>query len=236
MSRKIHLTNAAGRNATIIMNSLKPESPPEMGIQGDVVTFVRYLASTEKNLHGALVSDYGEDYGDVLVREDPEIDIESTGKAITSTSTVFLTAKGNVMYAAPKIKEVIINPDGSERDQREPVEIEPNVNEEIPIVWSSKKIQVTEAVSKFVFRKTIQLNHVDGLTYDFLYNMAKELNDEDCMMVVGGGYKGLDPLIFQANGKPYRAFLEGRVKGELYKLLMHLSDMELKVQETKAND
>ena len=140
------------------------------------------------------------------------------------------------MYAAPKIKEVIINPDGSERDQREPVEIEPNVNEEIPIVWSGKKIQVTEAVSKFVFRKTIQLNHVDGLTYDFLYNMAKELNDEDCMMVVGGGYKGLDPLIFQANGKPYRAFLEGRVKGELYKLLMHLSDMELKVQETKAND
>jgi hypothetical protein len=138
------------------------------------------------------------------------------------------------MYAAPKIREVIINPDGSEREQREPVEVEPNVHEEIPIIWSGKKIQVTEAVKKFVFRKTIQLKHVDGLTYDFLYNMAKELSDGENMMLVGGGKKGLDPLIFQANGKPYRAFLEGRIKGESYQLLLHLSDMELKVPEIKG--
>ena len=234
MSRKIHLTNAARRNATIIMNSLKPESPPEMGIPGKPVSFMRYLASTEKNLHESLVNAHGEEYADLLIKEDPEIDLELIGKTIESTSTVFLTSKGDVMYAAPKIKEVIINPNGSERDQREPVEVEPNVHEEIPIIWSGKKIQVTEAVKKFVFRKTIQLKHVDGLTYDFLYNMAKELSDGENMMLVGGGKKGLDPLIFQANGKPYRAFLEGRIKGESYQLLLHLSDMELKVPEIKG--
>ena len=29
-------------------------------------------------------------------------------------------------------------------------------------------------------------------------------------------------------GKPYRAFLEGRVKGDSYCLLLHLTDQELK--------
>ena len=233
MSRKIHLTNAARRNATIIMNSLKPETPPKMGVQGEPASFKRYLASTDKNLHESLTNKHGEEYADLLINEDPEIDLECIGKTISSTSTVFLTSKGDVMYAAPKIREVIINPDGSEREQREPVEVEPNVHEKFPITWSGKKMQVTETAKKFVFRKTIQLNHVDGLTYDFLYNMAKELSDAGNMMLVGGGEKGLDPLIFQANGKPYRAFLEGRVKGECYQLLLHLSDMELKIPEAK---
>ncbi len=55
------------------------------------------------------------------------------------------------MYAAPKIREVIINPDGSEREQREPVEVEPNVREEFPVSWSGKKMQVTEAIKKICF-------------------------------------------------------------------------------------
>ena len=234
MSRKIHLTNAARRNATVIMCFLKPETPPKMGVQGEPASFKRYLASTDKNLHESLTNKHGEEYADLLINEDPEIDLECIGKTISSTSTVFLTSKGDVMYAAPKIKEVIINPDGSEREQREPVEVEANVHEEFPIIWSGKKMPITEAIKKFVFRKTIQLNHVDGLTYDFLYNMAKELSDAGNMMLVGGGEKGLDPLIFQANGKPYRAFLEGRIKGERYQLLLHLSDMELKVPEAKG--
>ena len=233
MSRKIHLTNAARRDATVIMGFLKPELPPKMGVPGKPVSFRRYLASADENLHDSLVNKHGEDYAEVLIKEDPEIDLESIGKTISSTSTVFLTSKGDVMYAAPKIKEVIINPDGSEREQREPVEVEANVHEEFPIIWSGKKMPLTEAIKKFVFRKTIQLNHVDGLTYDFLYNMAKELNEAGNMMLVGGGEKGLDPLIFQANGKPYRAFLAGRIKGESYQLFLHLSDMELKIPEAK---
>ena len=40
--------------------------------------------------------------------------------------------------------------------------------------------------------------------------------------------KGRDPLVFYTNGSPFRAFLEGRVDGERYQLLLHLSNMELK--------
>ena len=81
---------------------------------------------------------------------------------------------------------------------------------------------------RFAFKRTIQLKHVDGLTYDYLFDMAKELEDEDVMVLVGAGPKGKEPLIFQANGMPYRGFLEGRIDGKKYKLLLHLSNMELK--------
>jgi len=66
------------------------------------------------------------------------------------------------------------------------------------------------------------------LTYDFLYEMAKELSDEKCMAMIGAGKQGKDPLIFQTNGSPYRGFLEGRIKDKKYKLLLHLSNMQLK--------
>ena len=86
----------------------------------------------------------------------------------------------------------------------------------------------SEAVRRFVFGRTIQLGHLDGLTYDYLYGIAKELADGGEMVMMGAGAKGKDPLIFQTNGTPYRGFLEGRVDGARYQLLLHLSNMELK--------
>jgi hypothetical protein len=47
-------------------------------------------------------------------------------------------------------------------------------------------------------------------------------------MMIGGGAKGNEPLVFQDGGKTYRAFLEGRVKDNTYVLLLHLSNLELK--------
>jgi hypothetical protein len=58
--------------------------------------------------------------------------------------------------------------------------------------------------------------------------MAKDLSEKNSLMMLGAGAKGNEPLVFQDNGKPYRAFLEGRIKGESYLLLMHLTNLELK--------
>ena len=87
---------------------------------------------------------------------------------------------------------------------------------------------ISEVYNKFIFGKTYQLKHNSGLTYDFLFNMAKELFEKQALMLVGAGAKGNEPLIFMDNGKPYRAFLEGRVKDDTYMLLLHLSNLELK--------
>ena len=68
--------------------------------------------------------------------------------------------------------------------------------------------------------------------------MAKELEEKDSLMVVGAGAKSNQPLILRRGSTPYRGFLEGRTDGEKYCLILHFSNMELKVpavsEETEA--
>ncbi len=229
--RKIHLMNEAKRDATIAIESSKPADGASLGVQGKKLAFRRYLAASEGGLHIELVRSHGKSYGQALVDADPEIDIESVGRALGDTQTVFLSAKGDVLHASPKIVEVLFGTDGKERERKDPQDIPGNCNDDQPVRWTGRKLSKGDAITRFAFRRTVQIKHVDGLTYDFLYAMAKELHEEAKVVMIGAGAKGKAPLIFQDNGKPYRGFLEGRIDGERYKLLLHLSDMELKAPE-----
>jgi hypothetical protein len=93
---------------------------------------------------------------------------------------------------------------------------------------SGKLFPKKELLHKFVLGKKYQLSHNNGLTFDFLYQIAKELEASRSLMLIGAGSKGLEPLVFQDGGKTYRAFLEGRTSGDKYLLIIHLSNMELK--------
>ena len=106
-----------------------------------------------------------------------------------------------------------------------------NVSTEIPVQWTGKKFKKPQVYNKFVFGLKMQISHVNGLTYDFLYSMAKELEDEESLMLLAGGAKGNQPLVFRRNGVPYRGFLEGRTDGKKYALILHLTNMELKKPE-----
>ena len=226
--RKLHLMNKENRDATIAITSLKYKKPFEMGLPNKEVDFKRYLSATEENLHKNLSIMHGANYASELIESDPEIDIESIGKFILGSDIVYLSNKGELLYAPPKTVEVIIAPDGTEKERRDPENIPGNVDDELPVRWTGKKMPKSKVAVQFAFKRTIQLKHVDGLTYDYLFDMAEELEDEDVMVLVGAGPKGKEPLIFQANGMPYRGFLEGRIDGKKYKLLLHLSNMELK--------
>ena len=226
--RKLHLMNKENRDATVAISSLKYEKPFEMGIPNKELKFKRYLSATQENLDKNLASLYGDNYSSKLIEEDPEIDIEAIGKFISGSDVVYLSSKGELLYSPPKTVEVIIAPDGTEKERRSPEDIPGNVDDELPVRWTGKKMPKSKVAVKFAFKRTIQIKHIDGLTYDYLFDMAKELQDEDVMVLVGAGQKGNEPLIFQANGMPYRGFLEGRVDGKKYQLLLHLSNMELK--------
>lgn len=226
--RKLHLMNKENRDATVAISSLKYEKPFEMGIPNKELKFKRYLSATQENLNKNLASLYGDNYSSKLIEEDPEIDIEAIGKFISGSDVVYLSSKGELLYSPPKTVEVIIAPDGTEKERRSPEDIPGNVDDELPVRWTGKKMPKSKVAVKFAFKRTIQIKHVDGLTFDYLFDMAKELQDEDVMVLVGAGQKGNEPLIFQANGMPYRGFLEGRVDGKKYQLLLHLSNMELK--------
>ena len=228
MANTIHLANAKGRDASIGLMTIKSALQATTGLPGETIVFRRYLAATEACSDPVLKRQFGEDYATALLDDDPEIDMESIGQAITDTSTVFVDSDGELMYAEPHVIEIITNPDGSEKERRAPQETPANVNVEFPVKWAGKKIPIIDAVRRFCFRRTLQLRHVDGLTFDYLHEMATELEKEQAMVLMGAGEKGNQPLVFQANGRGYRGFLEGRTDGKRYMLLLHLSDMELK--------
>ncbi len=229
--RNIHIANERKRDATVAFAARATQAKPTLGLPGHELDFRRYLAATATGLHEALVESHGGDYGQALVEGDPEIDLEQVGRAIEDTQTVYLSHAGEVLHVSPRTIEVLFDTEGNEKERREPVDALSNCNEEAPLAWTGRKLSKSDAVRKFAFRRTIMLQHVDGLTFDFLFGMATELANEDVLVMLGGGSTGKSPLIFQDNGKPYRGFLEGRVDGERYKLMLHLSDMELRMPE-----
>ena len=232
MSISIHLTNSKGRDATVGILPVKSPPAPKLGLPGTDLLFRRYIAAVESGTDASLKSRFGHDYAAELVKEDPEVDLEKVGMIVEQTQTVYLNENGEVMYNDPRFIELILNPDGSEKERRDPVDVVSNVNIEEPIRWTGRKIPIADAVRRFSFRRSVQLQHVDGLTYDYLYQIAKELEDSKSLMLLGTGEKGAGPLVFQANGRPYRGLLSGKTKDKSYKLILHLSDMELKKPAT----
>jgi hypothetical protein len=95
---------------------------------------------------------------------------------------------------------------------------------------------VDREVYKVVFTNKKQLVHINGLTFDFLFDMSKDLDKRGSLLLVRAGEKGDRPIVMSRGGKSYNAFLEGRVRGDSYCLILHLSNMELKKpKEVKQN-
>jgi len=95
------------------------------------------------------------------------------------------------------------------------------------VVLATATAEILPVASTVAFDGS-ELVHVNGLTFDFLYAMAKELDKRQAFMLIRGGEKGDKPIVMNRGGKAYNAFLEGRVKGDAYCLILHLSNLELK--------
>ena len=227
--RKLHISNSAGRNAIIVASSKSAEKDIIIGKAGKPAEFRRYIAAGRESLHEELVAKLGrEDYSANLLESDPEIDFELVGRTIDLTQSLLLDSTGQPMKSIPKAVEITLDPTGQEVSRRDPVETAATVNDALPVRWVGKKIPKSDLVRKFAIKRTMQLRHIDGVTFDFLFGMAEELEKEKVVVLLGAGEDGKQPLILQLNGTPYRGFLEGRVKDKEYILLLHLSNMELK--------
>jgi hypothetical protein len=161
-----------------------------------------------------------------MITSDPEIDLNLTGRFVNGSSRVYIDQDLKPVSRITK-KEIVHNPDGTVKEERIPKELLANILAEVPIK-SGKLFPKKDMYNKLVFAKKYQLYHINGLTFDFLFEMAKDLHEKESIMMIGGGAKGNEPLVFQDGGKTYRAFLEGRVKDKSYVLLLHLSNLELK--------
>lgn len=235
---EISLCNEAGRDAAVTMESVfKPLRVRWVDDKGRQANSVRVLKSTLDRDIDALSEAHGklEEVSAALISGDPEVDMEIVGTILANTSRVYVNPQRQIVHRVEQF-EIVKNPDGSEREKRSRELSVKNVSEQVPLKWSGIFIKRSEAVRKYLFSNKLQLYHINGLTYDFLYGISKELEEKDSMMLLGAGPKGNQPLILRRGSVPYRGFLEGRTDGDKYCLLLHLSNLELKQPDETTDE
>lgn len=226
----INIANSKGRDAVVSTQSTRVSARVRyLDAKQRQAQSSRVVKSTIASDIEALTRQAGsiERISEKLVKSDADVDMEVAGRLLKETSRVFVNVDGQVVHKVKQF-EVIRNPDGSERERRPRKALQPNTATEIPLKWTGKLIKKADVYRKYVFANQVQIMHINGLTYDFLFSMAKELEQSQSLMLVGSGPKGAGPLVFIRGGQQYRGFLEGRTDGDKYCLLLHLSNMELK--------
>ncbi len=227
----INLTDPRKRDAVVKAESISPRNRVRyIGPKGGASYTRKILKSTVDHDYDTLLKqakDDPEKLAKLLIKSDIDVDKEVFGRFLWNASRVYIDEDENVTHRIQQ-NEVIFTPEGKFKERRQRVRDEANVDSEIPLSWTGKKIDKNEAIRRYVFSTKLQIIHINGLTYDFLYGMAKELSELNSLMLLGGGKKGKSPLVFRRGSTPYRGFLEGRIKGKSYILLLHLSNAELK--------
>lgn len=230
----INITDSRKRDAVVkAENTTVHEEVRYVDSEGSVASTRKVLKATVAHDYETLSQQFGDDpekLGYALIEGDPEVDMERCGVFLWGVSKVYVTSDDGIVYRIEQTEKVR-DTEGNVKETRPRRRAEANVDAEIPLTWTGRKVKKTDAIRRFVFTSKLQIVHVNGLTYDFLYGMAQELENESSLMMVGGGSAGKDPLVFRRGSVPYRGFLEGRVQGDQYILLLHLSNMELKVPE-----
>jgi hypothetical protein len=235
----INLTNSKGRDAMVALRHVSSTLKVRwLDGKGRPATNMRILrAPLEFELQALLRRLSGPDpmsrLAEALIAGDPEVDLEHTGCFLSDTSTVYVDPDQKAVSAV-KLWDILRNPDGSQRDRRLHQAQEQNVATTTPLPFSGKLMKKSEIWNRFVFVAKLQVCHSNGLTYDFLYQIARDLELQDSLLFVGAGPKGNQPLIFKRGGTPYRGFLEGRTRGDGYCLILHLANLELKRPEGDA--
>lgn len=168
-----------------------------------------------------------------LIEGDPELDLRNAGRLMRDATAVYLDPGAAQPAIATEFREVdvVFTPDGQEKERRARVFRAANVDTTAPLKIV-RRMPAAECLARFVFRGMQQLVHSDGLTFDFLHDLAKSLQQSQSMALVGAGPKGAGPLVLRDGGTPFRGFIFGEAEGSgenaRYRLLLLLSDQELK--------
>jgi len=233
----INLSNERQRDAVVKAESIRiPEIVRFIGPKGGAAWTRKVLKATVEHDYDALQQQYKtpEAIAEALLAGDPELDIERFGQYLWNTSKVYINPDEEIVFHVEQ-NEIVRDARGRLKEKRQREQHEANVDTDLPLSWTGKKIAKSEAIRQFVLSSKLQIIHINGLTYDFLFAMAKELAEDNVLMLLGAGEKGNDPLVFRRGSVPYRGFLEGRVDGDKYILLLHLSNMELQLPAAKKN-
>ena len=229
--KKINIANSKKRDAQLGFEAkptkIKVSQVLKDGSEKNNIKVLKSTLQTDINTLSRQYEDL-EDLSQAIISSDVECDIETTGMMIGATNKIYANKDNKIVFNVNLI-EVQKDNKGSETSRKPLVQKDANISmDSSPIVWSGKAMPKSMAIKKFVFAKHYQIRHVNGLTYDFLYDMAKELDEKKILMFVGAGKKGNESIIMTGGGVPNKGFLEGRIQGDKYMLILHLSNLELK--------
>ena len=230
MPNFLHITDDKARDATIQVRG--PAHAPArayVGPAGQAARSARLVKATEGRDYASLIAQNPdpEAFARALVQGDPEVDMARVGRRVGPVNQVWVGGDGKILYAARRLS-VTYDTAGAEVSREDFVDVEATVAEDAALPWTGRLMPVDRVVRSFALGMKLQLQHINGLTFDFLHELARTLQSKERMLVVGAGGKGADPLIFHRNGSKYRGFLEGRADTEGFLLVLHLSNLELK--------
>lgn len=233
----IHL-EFQGKSTRVVLSSVSPARPKPHMTQKTAAGEV----SRMRVLNGLnLLLDPMKLTAKDVISADAEISPQEAGRKVDADlSAAYFNPADPARKPIGDFKEidVIYDAQGQEKERRAHLIRTPNLNTLHPIKLG-KRFPVAEALTQFVFRHSYQLVHQDGLTMDFLFNLAKDLHEKKEVAFVGAGPKGNQPLIAKEKGSPYRAFLYGEVgsgnQAKEYRLVLLLSDQELKKPTATAS-
>jgi hypothetical protein len=236
MPRFIALTDERKRDAQVAYAGPQAaEARALVDPNGVDVRSGRYVKCTEGRDFAALSRRYpdGEALAGALVAGDPELDLENVGRRLGTAGRVWLTPDGRTVNSTIPMK-VIANASGIEISREPWKDAEASVQEDKALPFSGRLFDVDDVVRTYALVQKLQLRHINGLTFDFLHEIARSLSDAGKMLDVGAGPRGASPLVFQRNGSQYRGFLEGRARENSFRLVLHLSNLELKRPEDES--
>ena len=233
MIRYIKIEDSKKRDAEITFKSINSKASIYLAIEtGEKPENKKVIKSSKDKGLETLIGkeepsqdDYNQ-FSENLIANDNEIDFELFGRFIDKTDKIYTNKKNEPVYNI-EVMQKLKDPDGNLVKKQKPIYLQSNINEENIVKWTGKYVPKIKLYNKVALSSKYQIKHVNGLTFDFLFNIAKTLHEKDSFMMMGGG-KGSDPLVFSDGGRPYRGFLEGRINDKSYCLILHLSNQELK--------
>lgn len=170
-----------------------------------------------------------------LKKGDPEIDFSIAGREVKLAKRVLVDSEFQPAYDY-RAYDIMERPSGETIERSHQVNPQ-NINETIPVRITDKYYSRDELLQNFIFNKSYYLSHVDGVSYLFLHGIASELAEINKLVKLQAydhQTKKPTSMVTIVGSRPYPAvFLEGRVDGDKYCLIIHLSNRELKLPETK---
>ena len=233
---EIHITNEdAKQNAKVLaFTRFRKRKKIKKSSEGKEVRSIKLaLHSPENEFINRLKKD--EDLLNEFLETDNDVELELDGKRIERTSTILLTAEKELCY---NFTEYEIKKDRKGKivpcevcgggeiycEHRIKKQIQRNINDdEIPITWIKKyMIDKKEILRIWSFEKSYQIVHTNGLTYDFLFKMAKALHDSNKVVFIAPIVdKEPQKLVIRQGQHPFYGWLEGRIQDDKYALILH---------------